>query len=1018
WYYPKVVVSEFVAGYQNYTGWGTGWAISCIAGEAGIANIVTPTIRTYLTSGGYLGIGTTSPVQKLHVASGDIDVDSGYGFRINNGASTGQYLRGDGTRFVSSAIQGSDLPGSFSGFADPTATIGLSAVNGSATTAMRSDAAPALSQAIIPTWTGTHTFSNATYSALFTGGNVGIGITTPATKLDLDSNSNTTALRIRGTAETTEIADIYVASGGQLVLSTANTIDTSPYIEMDAEDDQWGFILRDSNTGSTQYTNMYMNDAATDYLNIVVNDTNATAGLVLQAGGNVGIGTATPGARLDVTGSGGTWTTSGWNKAIEIPNASVLKWETNAGSWRHAIGQTSTGLYFARAQGDDGTPTAYYNMFLGDSGSVGIGTTGPNSKLEVQGDSGGVLSLLRLTNVNGAAAGTARMTFQYFSSGNDRTAYIESVPDFLSGQWSPGLAFGTGYQAGLAERMRILSDGKVGIGTTSPSYTLDVNGTARATRLQAYQSGGGNADLIHLSNGSATWYMNVQGGIGSSFWLTGSSVSYGYSIYPSSGGLHGMGLYPSSANARLHVHSPTSGPTNVFEASTGADEVSVTPLMVVQKSGNVGIGDSSPTYRLQVDSGASTTAIYGQYDANRYGYLGSSSYGGYFYHSTSGGFGNGVRSEAHYTGIADPSYTYGAYINSTSTSQDHYGVYNYATNGAGYSSGFLYGIYNYASNSNTSQSCYGIYTEAASNGNTTYGIWATAYGGTTNWAGYFSGNVCVAGSTVLSANSGGYNVTIGQQDNTNEGGEILMDVANNAVDWYFDAYSDDLRFHRNGDVEFMFQNDGTGRCDGSWLGGGADVAEYMPAGSKNLEPGDLLALDSHGKVVRAVPGLVAVGMVSTRPGLVAGGGDAEKSHEGDALIALAGRVPVKVCSLGGPIQIGDPISVSAMPGLGAKASSARYILGRSLQAFDTSRAVEVSSLDEIKWPEDVDGDNKAQPCFKLPDGTFVGKVMIFVDRGYHDATGAGIEERLRRLEEENSTLKRQLAEIVESLSRK
>lgn len=41
-------------------------------------------------------------------------------------------------------------------FANPTAPIGLSAVNGVATTAMRSDAAPALSQSIAPTWTGLH----------------------------------------------------------------------------------------------------------------------------------------------------------------------------------------------------------------------------------------------------------------------------------------------------------------------------------------------------------------------------------------------------------------------------------------------------------------------------------------------------------------------------------------------------------------------------------------------------------------------------------------------------------------------------------------------------------------------------------------------------------------------------------------------------------------------------------------------------------------------------------------------
>jgi hypothetical protein len=43
--------------------------------------------------------------------------------------------------------------------ANPSASVGLAAVNGSATTFMRSDGAPALSQAIVPTWTGAHTFA-------------------------------------------------------------------------------------------------------------------------------------------------------------------------------------------------------------------------------------------------------------------------------------------------------------------------------------------------------------------------------------------------------------------------------------------------------------------------------------------------------------------------------------------------------------------------------------------------------------------------------------------------------------------------------------------------------------------------------------------------------------------------------------------------------------------------------------------------------------------------------------------
>ncbi len=63
-----------------------------------------------------------------------------------------------GTMVASGAISGSNL--SSSGGANPSASLGLTAVNGSAITYMRSDAAPALDVGISPTWSGTHTFNN------------------------------------------------------------------------------------------------------------------------------------------------------------------------------------------------------------------------------------------------------------------------------------------------------------------------------------------------------------------------------------------------------------------------------------------------------------------------------------------------------------------------------------------------------------------------------------------------------------------------------------------------------------------------------------------------------------------------------------------------------------------------------------------------------------------------------------------------------------------------------------------
>jgi hypothetical protein len=78
-----------------------------------------------------------------------------------NTTTTKKFLTQTGTGTISAApawstIVAADVPDLS---ANPTASVGLSAVNGSATTYMRSDAAPALSQSIAPTWTGLHTWT-------------------------------------------------------------------------------------------------------------------------------------------------------------------------------------------------------------------------------------------------------------------------------------------------------------------------------------------------------------------------------------------------------------------------------------------------------------------------------------------------------------------------------------------------------------------------------------------------------------------------------------------------------------------------------------------------------------------------------------------------------------------------------------------------------------------------------------------------------------------------------------------
>ena len=95
-----------------------------------------------------------------------------------------------------------------------------------------------------------------------------------------------------------------------------------------------------------------------------------------------------------------------------------------------------------------------------------------------------------------------------------------STPTY-SGQLSSALAFGVG--AGISPiqfwngspssaKMTILENGNVGIGTTTPTYPLDVNGTARANTLWAFNTTLSATLGQFSSNGSAGWVFSNQGG--------------------------------------------------------------------------------------------------------------------------------------------------------------------------------------------------------------------------------------------------------------------------------------------------------------------------------------------------------------------------------------------------------------------------------------------------------------------------------------------------------------------------
>jgi len=453
-------------------------------------------------------------------------------------------------------------------------------------------------------------------------GNVGIGTWVPGALLDVNGNMKivaNTGAAITLTNSGASIATIGSNNENQLVLSSATIT--------------YGTLI------------------GSGYATTTLPPTN---GLAVQ--GNIGIGSLTPGQALDVNGTvrmgGLTLTGNGaangnvlvgnsvgvgtWMPASTLAAGSNY-WLLNGGAGNvgiNTIYAVGIGTSFVGGTGEAALSVmngnvgigtwapstllqlkgSSQNFYVNNIGNVGIGSISPQDSLDVVGniDSSDFVNALGISigGNNGVEFGGTTSIAQISAN-----LVVPYKIQFETGGGAFGMTFwndnslgiGTTSPTGALE----VEGGNVGIGTWAPGGLLDVKGTARMT------------GFVLTGNGAANGNVLVGNGVGVGTWMPASSLSASSSNYwLLNGGAGNVGI-----NTGYAVGIGTS-----FVGGTGEAAFAV-------MNGNVGIGTWLPGALLQVGTGANWLqfATNGQLTVNNNGIViadGSSFAGGDTYFIT------------------------------------------------------------------------------------------------------------------------------------------------------------------------------------------------------------------------------------------------------------------------------------------------------------------------------------------------------------------------------------------------
>ena len=482
--------------------------------------VITPMVIDDQT--GNVGIGTTAPASKLDVISSSTQI-ADFRSTVTDGLSNIRVVNDQQTTASGTSPAAIELVGKRgSSTHGRHAWIGAEGVDG---TTFRTQ----IKFKVRPEDSPYQWSTLPTQMVIDGNGNVGIGTSGPGYKLDVVAGANSTYPFIVRNAGNVEIGGIYSTSGGagQIYLFNASTVTTVKISTIDSS-----------------------------YFN----------------GGNVGIGTTSPFSRFTVSGA----------LSASTSQISIVNTEGGHSIIRSGIsGVSNNGMSFVTASVDGSGQTI--PMVINASGNVGIGTTIPGSRLQVTATSNSAttvdngITILNDSGINNCLAGIRLSTYGDSDGGLYPKQFIGAIRDGAFGAGKGSIVFcnrdaaDTSVVALSDEKMRILPNGNVGIGTAAPSSKLHIDSAL-------------GADVISISDNAGSVRLTL-----------GQESSY-------------TGNYIDSKNIDLKLKSALAGGSGgniFFQTGTSAASTQVT----INVSGNVGIGTTSPTRRLHIVSSDDTRGI-------------------------------------------------------------------------------------------------------------------------------------------------------------------------------------------------------------------------------------------------------------------------------------------------------------------------------------------------------------------------------------------------------------------------